>query len=103
MGMQLSAICEEVDDHVPLRAVPVPMKSVGIGTRSGDIFIVAEGRLVVATPDLVLPVQLGAARASTAAWGIAKSTCPIGDLYQPNRCCWGGAWAAGASSRKRTR
>lgn len=88
MSVQLSAICEVVDDQVPLQAVSIPMEPVGIGTGSGDVFIVAKGRLVVDTPRLFLPVQLGTARASTIAWGllcgwgIAKSTCLVWDPYR---------------------
>ena len=47
----------------------VPTPSVGTGTGSGDVSSVAEGRLVVGTPGLVLSVQLGTARALVVNWG----------------------------------
>ena len=62
MGVQLSAVCEVVDNHVPLPAASVPMEPVGIGTGSGDVLGTAKGRLVVGTPGLVLLVRLGTAR-----------------------------------------
>ena len=58
MGAQLSAVCEVVDNHVPLSAAPVPMEPVGIGTGSGDVLATGEGRLVVGTPGPVLSVPL---------------------------------------------
>ena len=47
----------------------VPTPSVGTGTGSGGVSSVAEGRLVVGTPGLVLSVQLGTARALVVDWG----------------------------------
>jgi hypothetical protein len=58
MGVQLSAICEVVGNHVQLQAASVPMEPVGIGTGSGDVLDMGEGRLVVGTPGLVLSVPL---------------------------------------------
>ena len=47
----------------------VPTPPVGTDTGSGDVSSVAEGRLVVGTPGLVLSVQLGTARALVENWG----------------------------------